>query len=248
MAVNTKRCGDIKCGNAKKRKVDRADSAPEGPKKRELALSHIERAKRGFYHALLITERLVGRFTDTYRNIFVVDKDTHATFFKEEAFGHFKKGNYDKAINLFLSHIKEVGEGDVDLLFHLGLSYASCEEFNEALNYLKKAQEIESDDVNIAQEIGNCCLKLERYNEAIDCFRMLTEVVPDVSDNFYHLATAYEKTGRLGEAIDMYKRAIELEPRNPLRYHALGFAYESKGQHNDAIACFKKAMELEKTR
>jgi tetratricopeptide (TPR) repeat protein len=230
-------------------KAEKADSGRTAKRNRQDAVAAArEKAKHGLHHTLTITERVISHCMGAYKNIFVLDGKGEADFHREKGYNHFDKGNYEKAIDSFLEYIKANDEEDSEVLFYLGLSYAGREDFNEALNYLKRAEGLEPEDADIAMEIGKCYLKLEQYKEAGDYFAKAIETVPDAAENYYHMGASYEKRKRLKEAIDSYKKAIELEPRSPIYYHALGFAYESSGKHNDAIACFKKAMELEKTR
>ncbi|MBF0253583.1 MAG: tetratricopeptide repeat protein [Candidatus Omnitrophica bacterium] len=204
--------------------------------------------KFGIHCTMVVTERIISAIMAGYRKLFVVDVKVRGGFYKEEGLKAYQKHDYEAAVKNLEQSVEEEEEEDVEVLYHLGMAHAYLEEYETAVDILKKAEKIEPDDADTVAEIADCLIRLERYAEAVEYCEKAVQLTPDAASNHYLLGTAYEKTGKLEEATRTYKKCIEMDPRDPVYYHALGFAYESAGKHNDAIGCFKKAMELEKKR
>jgi tetratricopeptide (TPR) repeat protein len=208
-----------------------------------------EKTKYAVYATLTVTENMINRLMNLYRDIFITDENKKkANFYKEQGLNYFDKADYQKAIDLLLMCIDQKKTKDAEVLFYLGKSHALTDKHKEAIDYLRRALLLEGNDSGVISELASCLVEVGEYQEAIECLRKAIELEPEVAQNHYLLGIAYEKTGQFEEAAQMYKKAMEFNPREPLFYHALGFMYESSGRHNDAIACFRKAMELEKNR
>lgn len=208
----------------------------------------LEKIRFATHCSLVITERIINGLMNVYKNIFVSDHETSSTFFMEQGFKHFDRGDYENAIENFLTCTENGGKDNPEILYYLGLSYMHVESPEEAITHLRRAEEIHGDDPDIVSEIGSCHLRLENYSEATEYLKRAIKLIPDEVTNYYRLGTAYEKNGHYKEAIHMYRKAIDLDPKDPIYYHALGFVFETMEKHADAITCFRKAMELEKNR
>lgn len=197
---------------------------------------------------LLVTDNCIYQLMGVYKNIFVLEKQDKADYYKDQGFILFAKKEYEKAIEFFLLYLKNVNSSDPDVLFHLGICFRKSNEHPKAISCFKKAEEQVGDDPDIAFELAICFVELEKHSQAIEYLLKAIPNYPERGELFFMLGTAYEKTNQWDEAFKAYHKAIVLSPRNPLYYHALGFAYETNGQHPQAIEYFKKAMELEKNR
>lgn len=251
---------ELKTGRKMKNKTAETKTAPEEkassqdvkklnePQKVKSGLGFSNRLKYGTHCVLAITERSITRMMSAYQSIFVLDKKMDFTFWKDQGFNEFSKGNHAKAINLFHTCLEKGADSDIEVLFYMGLSCVNTEQYDKGLQYLKKAENHDCNDLDIISEIGHCLIKLEKFQDATDYFKKAVLLNPDEVSYSYMLGTAYEKNGQFDQAIEMYRKSIDIDPRDPLYYHALGFVFETIEKHNDAIACFKKAMELEKER
>lgn len=232
----------------RKRTPQVAEPAPVETQKQIKSPGIMEKVKYFTHFSLIITERIINGLMNVYEKIFVADHETRASFFMEQGFKHFDRGDYENAITNFLTCTNNGGKDNPEILYYLGLSYIHIESPEEAIVHLKHAEQIHGEDPDIVSEIGSCLLTMEKYPEAITYLRKAIQLLPDGVTNYYRLGTAHEKSGQLQKAIDMYRKSIDIDPKDPIYYHALGFVFETMGKHNDAIACFRKAMELEKSR
>ena len=73
-----------------KARTKKAEEVKEAPAARGMTATAIsEKAKHGLHQTLLVTERVINKFTDAYKSIFVVEKEAGA------------KGKEDLAVNFF---------------------------------------------------------------------------------------------------------------------------------------------------
>lgn len=198
------------------------------------------------YAAVSTTERLITGLSNMYESIFVGHQERKLDFNKEKGLESFNKGDYKSAVSFLKSYLEEGNSSDAQMVYLLALSYVNLEQYEEAIEYFKKAHELDNNDLEITVEMAHCLLNLEDYSEAIGCFKQAIDKVPGEADHYYNLGSCYEKTGQVEEAKSMYKKAIDLAPRQGVYYQALGFVYENSGNHKDAIVCFKKAMDLDR--
>ena len=206
-----------------------------------------KKAQYAAYAAVSTTERVINGLSSIYERVFVGHNQEHKLDFdKEQGVKCFEKKDYENAIGYFNAYLESRKDSDPEILFLLAMSYVNLEKYQEAIEYLKKAQKIDSANQDIVVEMAYCFFNLEDYAEATVYFKQAVDIAPDEGDYYYHLGSCYEKTEQIEEAKKMYKKAIDLSPRDGTYYQALGFVYENSGNHKDAIVCFKKAMDLDR--
>jgi len=219
------------------------------PKDSKQAQNNIGKKVQSASYAMLdVTERIIGGLMKGYEGIFVGGPKRKMSFDKESGMKAFEKGKHQDAVDYLCAYIDDGNAGDAEALFTIGLAYAKMDMYEEAIEYLKKAEALESDDADIMHELADCYLRSEDYPHAIEYLKKGLEKEPDNADSYYFLGTCYEKTEKLDDAKHMYKKAIDADPRVAVYYQALGFVYENSGSHKDAIACFKKAMDLDRNK
>lgn len=101
-----------------------------------------------------------------------------------------------------------------NLLFFIGLAYRQKEQYDEALDYFKRAQRLNTGSPEIHNEIGLCLMSLGRYAEAETIYREVLKMHPESPDLLCNLGIVMLHLGDLEQARQFMDRAYTLNPED----------------------------------
>ncbi len=126
-------------------------------------------------------------------------------------------GHFDDVIQIVRSSNLPQINNDPDTWNHLGISYMSKENLEEALAAFEEALSLDDQYPVIYKNLGNLYFSIFLKEKS---------------------SSAYQKS------LENYKKAIELDSTYASAYNGLGAVYLQTAQNEEAIYCFTKAIEL----
>ena len=117
-------------------------------------------------------------------------------------------------------------------------------EYEEALEWYRKAEKVHPDDVRTLSAIGDALQKAGRLDEAIEMHRKALKCRPIFAQTYCGMGEALAEKGEYSEAIMYLRKALEIDPGLAYAYRILGRLYARTRQIKEAIAAWEKAVEL----
>ena len=136
-----------------------------------------------------------------------------------------------------------------DACYNLGYIYNELGEYNNALEWLTRANEIKK-GVDVYNEIGFSNYKLKKNGEAITAYQNALELNEKSSTAYKGMGDVYRlnySPAKVDDAITNYLKAVEYNPKSSGSYYGLGWCYNEKERYEEAIPFLIKAIELDRT-
>ena len=150
--------------------------------------------------------------------------------------------NYDKAIEQAVQVLQTDPNKDGAYLI-LGVAYSSMEQYQPAIEPLKKFIEIHEAqpmaNVDNALEtalyyLGDCYMKLNQPQDAIPQFTRALQINRTDADAFYKLGDAYRLTSQHEQAIQSYESAVLFVPNFTEAYQGMVDSFTAQGKKDYA--------------
>ncbi|KAL4503531.1 hypothetical protein ABPG73_017274 [Tetrahymena malaccensis] len=131
----------------------------------------------------------------------------------------------------------------VDLYIE-GKELYSNEQYQEAIEVLKKALEIEPQPYQLLNLLGNVSYELKNYEEANEYFQKSIQLYPKNSFSYKCLGHSYLNMKKLEEAVIQLNKSIEINSEYSHAYNVLGVCYERLQMEDKAEEAYKISHSL----
>lgn len=111
-----------------------------------------------------------------------------------------------------------------------GILARNTQDYDKAIEYLKKAIELNPDLEDAHLELGFLYYKKQLFDLERREYEEALRINPKNTDALFYLATNMETMGEYDEAIRIYERIVSLDPHDGDAYYELGLAYLAKGE------------------
>ena len=137
------------------------------------------------------------------------------------------------------SEVLKVNPENDRAMFVLGISYASQEKWEQAVDPLKKFTAIRSKSPTANMDtsletalyyLGNSYNNQGRYADAIPALSQAVQINSTDADAFYLLGYAYGKTGQHDKAVENYQQAVRFVPNFAEAYQGMVESYTALSQ------------------
>jgi Flp pilus assembly protein TadD len=159
------------------------------------------------------------------------------------AFTAVRAGNYSVAIESY-HKLLEVFPRDSALYYSLGEAYFASQDYQHAIEALKKAQQLAPKDGRIEMLLAAALNQSGRGADVKPYLEHVLETHPNnpvaLNNMAFYLA---ENGGSLDKAQDLAQRAIQQSPREPNFADTLGWIYTKKNMHAAAAQVFTNLVE-----
>jgi len=124
------------------------------------------------------------------------------------------RGNPEKALAFLLEALSSTPSAEdlFHVLFYVAHALKELGRYEDALEYLKRAESMGQARKEVMNLSGFCLFKLARYDEAIECFRTCLEVDPRSAIDWANIGSCLRDKGDRQGAIAMYRKALSLDP------------------------------------
>ena len=150
-------------------------------------------------------------------------------------------------ISYFLIKNERANAADARTYFDEGMAFLNREEYDKAIESLRKAIRENSNIPQLYNALGYALLKKNgTVKSASKAFEKAIELDPTFADPYFNLGTYYAGPGQ--DAIlagDYFEKAIKANPNFSKAHMGLGWMYLEKKDIKKAIEHFKKAVEID---
>lgn len=127
--------------------------------------------------------------------------------------------------------------------FKLGKRHVEAKEFEQAIDYFRKAIALSPGLAHYHQRLGDALMQDGQFDEAIVCYGESFELNPDNPWTCRGLANALQTQRQFKKAIALYYRSIELLSDDYHTYELLGDALSRWGKFAEAIEAYRGAIK-----
>jgi len=167
--------------------------------------------------------------------------------------------NVSEGEKLLITSLKAVSNGDTKLQkesltklaglfpndervhFQLGAFYFGQQEYEKAVEHLKKSTEIATDYSNSFNMLGYSYRNMENYEEAEKAFLRYIELIPDDPNPYDSYAELLMKEGKYNESNEQYRKALNVKPDFINSFIGISTNYNFLRKYEEAR---KEAMNL----
>ncbi len=126
-----------------------------------------------------------------------------------------------------------------------GIVYAQFKDYEQSINYLRKALQLNPDDDTIVFQLGASYERNKDWFKAVYYMRKAIKINPENPEALNYLGYMFAEKGlNLSEATFLIEKAVEIEPKNGYFVDSLGWVYYQKGLLDKAAEQLNKAVEL----
>jgi len=131
-----------------------------------------------------------------------------------------------------------------EFFYSKGILAENRKEYDEAINYFKKAIAIDEKYVHAYMDLGMVYDEKGLYDNELNVLKKAVLLDPRNSDGHYYLAMAYENKGLYEKAISAYEKVIEIKPTDKDAIYQLAILYIVQGKRNRAAQLVPRLAEL----
>lgn len=123
-----------------------------------------------------------------------------------------------------------------DLQMQAADLYMQIGRYENALEFLQRAQQLKPNDFDVLAHLGNVNFDLERYEEAAKWYQAALKLKPEDVNMRTDLGASYylRKPPQLDAAIAEYRTSLKYDPRHEKTLHNLALALVDKGDQAGA--------------
>ena len=156
---------------------------------------------------------------------------------------HYKKGKYEKAIELFSKALK-ISPGFHGCYSNRGLAYIQIKDYAAAIDDFNKAIDLAPEERSYYISRGNAYDISGEYNKAITDYSKAIDMSPSLVRDYLVRGEALKNAERYNEAIQDFSTAIGIDENCMQAYKGRAFSYYKLGDNEAACIDYKKACEL----
>ncbi len=150
---------------------------------------------------------------DIFDNAFIKNIITDSKTIRNIAEFYFDKQFYPYALNIFLSLLHR-NNNNVELFEKIAFCYEKMGDFQNALNYYKKAELIETQRLWIIKKIAFCSKFLNRWDEALSYYKLAEDKNPEDMKVQANIGQCLIHLEQYEEALQYYFKVEVMAPEN----------------------------------
>jgi tetratricopeptide (TPR) repeat protein len=152
---------------------------------------------------------------------------------------------WGNAVMLWTDVIEKYPNKTTTPYMNRGITYASLEQWNNAISDYSKALELDSSLGKLYSYRGDAYAKIGQWDKVISDHSKAIELDPDYNKSYINRGFAYGKIGQPDKAINDYIKAIKIDPNNREAYYDRGNEYQNLKQWDKAISDYSRTIELD---
>lgn len=162
----------------------------------------------------------------------------------EEAIKFEKKGEFDKAIEIF-SQIAQDNAKDVSSRQQLAINYFNKGGFKEAEKYAREGLRLNTKNIELNYLLAEALWHSSKRDLAIRHLNFTLQLVPKAPKIHATLAKRYFETAQLDLAIKHFLIVKEIEPKNIANLKELARTFFYTQQLDKAVQTYKELLQIE---
>lgn len=157
---------------------------------------------------------------------------------------YLDRGFYEDALKVFLSII-EKDKSNIELFEKIAFCHEKTGNFQEALEFYRKADLIESGRLWIVKKMAICCKYLNRWPEALNYYLDAKKRDPDDLKIQANIGQCLIHLERFDEALDYYFKVEVLAPENHRIRRPLAWCSFLLGKFDTALDYLRRLLDSE---
>lgn len=163
---------------------------------------------------------------------------------KAEIFGFQHK--HKKSIECYLNYMKNASKEDANLVYSdIAWEYESCNDFENALKYLKMALNTNPKEDTILFEIAYFYEMLEKPEASIDFYEKFIDENPYSYNAWYNLGNVYSDQKMYEQAVHAFDYASIIKEDFSSAFFNKGNVHFKLKQYQESLECYFKTFEFE---
>jgi tetratricopeptide (TPR) repeat protein len=150
--------------------------------------------------------------------------------------------NYRRAIEHYRRALQLAEEGLDEIYLDLAFEHENLEEFDEALNCLKKAVDLNPENEAVLHELAYCYDLAGADEASVVYFRNFTNEQPYSAVGWFCLGNVLAKLDRMEESNEALDLAITIDERFTSAYFSRARNMLIAGHYQDAINCYEETL------
>lgn len=154
--------------------------------------------------------------------------------------------NPGKAIEKY-KVLEEYTPNYVKILYQIGVSYYSLNNYNKSMYYFNKVIDIKYNDIGSLHFLGVISANLNKIDDAIYYFSRVLSLQPDNIEVLFNIGFVYTEINKNSQALEYYNRALNLNPNNHKILYNIGklYRYLDIPDEKMAIKYLERALLLQ---
>lgn len=161
----------------------------------------------------------------------------------ENALEAFKKGEYQKALDIFKEEIEQ-GGANPNIYNNMGLCALYLDDYENSEKYFLEALNLDDKIVQVYINLADLYYRRHEMLKAIEILQNGVYKIPDNPALRHYLARVYIDDSRYDIAIDQLDAVLEMSPKNYDAYWDLGRVYFEMGVWDMAISNYERVLEF----
>lgn len=154
-------------------------------------------------------------------------------------------GEYRQAIES-LNNAMRCTTDDLDMIYmSLAIEYQNLEQYNEAIDYLKKAIELNFDNEDALYELAYCYELTKSYEDAVTMFNRVIDQTPYNAHAWFNLGASYQALGLFDKALVAFDYVVIIDESFHAAYFNKANVLVRLNRYAEAIDLYKKALSFE---
>jgi tetratricopeptide (TPR) repeat protein len=157
------------------------------------------------------------------------------------AVAYFKSEQYTSAWSLLAP--MAVAPTDFQILDLSGLSLFALDRYQEAAEYLERANQADPSDLETLDMLGKAYLRAKNYKAMPSVFERIMKLNPNSAAGHVMMGTAYDEMSDRPNAIKEYQAAVAADPTYMGAHSGLGYLYFRQGDSEQAEKEMRAELE-----
>mgnify|MGYP001552139850 CR=1 FL=1 len=165
---------------------------------------------------------------------------------RADALLEYKKGNYDKAIEICLEEIEQMPR-NIDSYVVLGWTYIKTGEYQKALDSALDALKVSKHEIRIIEIAGEANYYLGKNLDALDYFEQYAVLAPTgdrIELAYFFMGEIFIRLGEYNHADIAFTTAVYHFPNSARWWSRLGYAREMAEDWTYSLEAYEKALQL----
>jgi len=166
----------------------------------------------------------------------------------KKAIASYNSGYLPNAITEFTDVVEStaVPKDKAIALIYLGIIADRKGEYDNAINYFKRAENYDENNPEIYLNMARTYRKKRDFNNAVKYAEKSSQLVPGDVNPLILLGNINYELSNWEEAIRYYEKALKIDSNNPALLYNMALALFKKGERFPALEFLKKAAESDK--
>jgi len=158
---------------------------------------------------------------------------------------YIKKGDDEEALSYIDRSLTLAQDEGLDMLLTAAQDYIDINNFENAINLLKRAEVISPSNGELINDLAFCYERSDKLQESLQYYEKYLDIDPFNDNVWFNVGTIHAREQNIPKATDAFDYAIALNPDNSSVLYNKAILLVNTGKYDDAIETFSNFLRLE---